>query len=106
MSFADAETRAAASVMGRLANASAKFASGAGAGVDIPVIFDNGAQSVLNGLADAAQPTLQLLDSDLGARTLGDRVDVTYKGAVTSHALRNPLPDGAGMTIVALELAP
>ena len=92
--------------MGRLANASANFLAGEGYGVELPVIFDNGVQAVLSGLADAAQPTLQLLDAALGGRTLGDRVDVTYKGVTTAYALRAPLPDGAGMTIVALELVP
>jgi hypothetical protein len=102
MSFADIENRATASAMSRLANARGSFD-----GVtDFPVIFDNGTQAVLNGLADAAQPSVQIVDADLGAKGIGDAINIVYRGITTNYLLRNPLPDGAGMTSVALELAP
>jgi len=101
VSFAAAEARANASVLARLANATASFGA-----AEFPVIFDNGAAAVMQGMADAAQPGIRILDSDLGAKTQGDVVTVTYNGVVTVYAIRNVLPDGTGFTEVALELAP
>jgi hypothetical protein len=99
MTFADAEVRAAASVMGRLANASADFGAGG-----VSVIFDNGAAAVMQGMADAAVPLIRLLDADLAGRTKGAAVTVTYNAVATNYLLRNPMADGAGLSEVALEL--
>jgi hypothetical protein len=100
MSFADAEIRATASTMARASNATASIAGGAA----VPVIFDGGAAAVMGGLADAAQPSIQILAGDLGTHKRGDAITVTYNGVATSYVLRNPLPDGAGMVVCALEL--
>jgi hypothetical protein len=101
VSFATAEGRLNASVLGRLANAAANFG-----GADVSVIFDNGAALVMQGMADAAIPSLRIADADLAGRTKGAAVTVTYNGVATAYLLRGPLADGTGMTDVQLELVP
>lgn len=100
MSFEDAENRANASALGRVANARALIGA-----TDFPVIFDNGVAAAAQGMIDAAQPSIIALASDLGVAAKGDAVTVTYRSVATSYLLRNPVPDGTGLIQAGLELA-
>jgi hypothetical protein len=103
MSFADAEIRAAASVMGRLANATAQVGDGGA----FSVIFDKAYLSALDGQITAIQPKFQALDTDLAANAIASglvlRVVVPAAGVDADFTVRDLQPDGTGLTDVLLE---
>lgn len=99
MSFADAETRAAASVMGRMANATASFNGGAAASVIFDEAYAMAAAGSL-GLASTS-PAITIFTSDLPASPEG--TPVVVRGV--SYTVAEHRPDGAGLSVLLLEKA-
>lgn len=107
MSFADAEARASASVIGRLGNATATIGLPADvAGQTFDGIFDAAYQYIdLASGISADAPVITAQDSDLPAAmidalTAGDEVTLDIRGC--SYSVVEHKPDGTGITVLRL----
>lgn len=107
MSFAAVESRANASVIGRLANATAQVVGGG----TFAVVFDAAFSAGMGGQISGTLPQILANDSDLAANDVAFEVQLTVRktdpaGAIVSevdYVVRDVQPDGTGLSIVTME---
>lgn len=95
MSFAEFEARSADAVMSSISNATATVSGGA----SFSVIFDSNYVDALG--ISTNQPAAVCADADCAGLTLGSVISI--RGA--TYTVREPKPDGTGLTTLLLELA-
>lgn len=98
MSFAILEARTNDAVMRRLANARGSLDGGA----DFPVIFDRGHVELAGGEISGNRPLATVLSTDVAACTPNTS---TFSIGSANYTVRDAQPDGAGMTVLVLEVA-
>jgi hypothetical protein len=99
MSFARLKAMTNASILNTLADAKVRFA---GSDVDVPGIFKDPATVASLGVGmDGSRPTVAVVSAAVPA----DPADQTVQVDGTWYVIRDAVPDGAGMTVIVLELA-
>lgn len=109
MSFAAAETRANASVIGRLANATAQVVGGG----TLAIIFDSAYTAGLAGQIGGTLPQMLASDADVAANDVAADVQLTVRktdaaGKILSeidYVVREVQPDGTGLSVITMERA-
>lgn len=100
-SFAALETRVNAAVIARLSNREVQYTPVAGLQRVVVGIFDAQYAQLLDDLAGAATPALTCASSDVPDATNGAGVVVDGQ----AYEVVEPMPDGAGLTVLRLRKA-
>lgn len=99
--FAALEQRTHSVIQQRLSNA-----AGTLAGAPISGMFDGPYAAGVGGAIAGALPQLALATSLVPAAWEGEALHITEGQGIGSYTIRNHQPDGLGMSILELELAP